>query len=128
MKSVNLTKNYYFSTEPDNEGNYVKILLTEENGKVMLELWHPDLDCDDFVCISEGTLPVLKELVSSINCYYSHNRTELGGIYESALNVLVYKLFTQEEVAQLLQAYNKHFIVDLIETMLEKGKLDWLND
>ena len=128
MKTIDLTKGYYFNTEPDDEGNFTKLLLTEENGKVALYAWEPDLDCEDFVCLAEGTLPVLKELVSSINCYYSHNRQELGGIYEDALNVLVYKLFTQEEVNHLLQVYNKHFIVDLIEIMLSKGKLDYLKD
>lgn len=128
MKTVDLTKDYYFNTEPDDEGNFTKLLLTEENGKVMLEVWEPDLDCEDFVCLAEGTLPVLKELVSSINCYYSHNRQELGGIYADALNVLVHKIFTQEEVTHLLQVFNKHFIVDLIEIMLAKGKLDYLKD
>ena len=128
MKTIDLTKDYYFNTEPDDEGNFTKLLLTEENDKVMLYAWEPDLDCEDFVCLAEGTLPVLKELVSSINCYYSHNRQELGGIYEDALNVLVYKIFTQEEVTHLLQVFNKHFIVDLIEIMLAKGKLDYLKD
>lgn len=128
MKTIDLTKDYYFNTEPDDDGNFTKLLLTEENGKVMLYAWEPDLDCEDFVCLAEGTLPVLKELVSSINCYYSHNRQELGGIYEDALNVLVYKIFTQEEVTHLLQVFNKHFIVDLIEIMLAKSKLDYLKD
>ena len=128
MKTIDLTKDYYFNTEPDDDGNFTKLLLTEENDKVMLYAWEPDLDCEDFVCLAEGTLPVLKELVSSINCYYSHNRQELGGIYEDALNVLVYKIFTQEEVTHLLQVFNKHFTVDLIEIMLAKGKLDYLKD
>lgn len=126
MKTIDLTKDYYFSTEPDDNGDYTKLLLTEENGKVCLYVWEPD--CDDFVCLAEGILPVLKELVSSITCYYSHNRQELGGIYEDALNALVYKIFTYEEVKHLLQVFNKHFIVDLIEIMLEKGKLDYLKD
>ena len=128
MKTIDLTKDYYFNTEPDDESNFTKLLLTKENNKVMLYAWEPDLDCEDFVCLAEGILPVLKELVSSINCYYSHNRQELGGIYEDALNVLVYKIFTQEEVTHLLQVFNKHFIVDLIEIMLAKGKLDYLKD
>ena len=128
MKAIDLTKDYYFNTEPDDDGNFTKLLLTEENDKVMLYAWEPDLDCEDFVCLAKGTLPVLKELVSSINCYYSHNRQELGGIYEDALNVLVYKIFTQEEVTHLLQVFNKHFIIDLIEIMLVKGKLDYLKD
>lgn len=128
MKTIDLTKDYYFNTEPDDDGNFTKLLLTKENNKVMLYAWEPDLDCEDFVCLAEGTLPVLKELVSSINCYYSHNRYEMGDIYVDALNELVYKIFTQEEVTHLLQVFNKHFIVDLIEIMLAKGKLDYLKD
>lgn len=128
MKTIDLTKDYYFNTEPDDNGDFIKLCLTKENDNVMLYVWEPDLDCEDFVCVAKGTLPVLKELVSSIICYYSHNRQELGGIYESALNVLVYKIFTHEEVKLLLQVFNKHFIVDLIEIMLVKGNLDWLKD
>ena len=128
MKTIDLTKDYYFNTEPDDDGNFTKLLLTEENDKVMLYVWEPNLDCEDFVCLAEGTLPVLKELVSSITWCYSHNRYEMGDIYGDALNVLVYKIFTQEEVTHLLQVFNKHFIVDLIEIMLAKGKLDYLKD
>ena len=98
MENINLTQEYYFSTEPDSKGNYTQLCLTEEDNKVVLYGWEPDLDCEDFVCLAEGALPVLKDLVSSISWCHSHNRQELGSIYKDALNVLVNKFLTQEEV------------------------------
>lgn len=126
MKTINLTKDYYFTTEPSDEGSYVKLLLTMEDSQITL--YRCDKDFEDFVLSAQGTLPVLKELVSHITWCYSHNYYEIGGIYESTLNVLVYKLFSQKEVKHLMQVFDANFIVDLIEIMLAKGKLDYLKD
>lgn len=125
MNTIRLTKDYYFNLESNDDGDS-KLYLTEENNKVMLYIWEPVLDCKQ--CLAKGTLSVLTELVLRIIWCYSHNRYERGDIYDAVLKVLVYKIFTHEEVNLLLQVFKKHFIVDLIEIMLEEGKLDWLKD
>ena len=127
MKTINLTKEYRFATDLSDEGFHYELLLTEENNQVTLRRIDSEFEQEDYICAT-GILPVLKELVSSIDCYYSNGSYELGDMYDNALNVLVHIIFTQEEVKHLLQVFNKHFIVDLIETLLNKGKLDYLKD
>ena len=127
MESIKLTKDYRFTTELSDEGFQYELLLTEEGNQITLRRIDVEFERENYIC-AQGTLPVLRELVTSITCYYSHNCYGLGDMYEKALNVLVYKLFTQEEVKHLLQVFNKHFIVDLIETLLNRGKLDYLKD
>ena len=127
MKTVNLTKDYHFTTEPSDEGSYTDLLLTMEEGKVTLYRYDSDLEYEDCIC-AQGILLVLKELVSSIIWYYSHNRYELGDVYESALSFLVSKIFSQKELKYLMQVFDVNLIVDLIEILLNKGKLDYLKD
>ena len=127
MKTINLTKDYHFTTEPSDEGFRYELLLTEEDNQVTLRRIDSEFEQEEYIC-AQGVLPVLKELVSSIDWYYSRDCYELGGIYESALNVLVYKLFSHEELEHLMQVFDVNFIVDLIEIMLVKGKLDYLKD
>ena len=127
MKTINLTKAYHFTTDVTDEGFHYELLLTEENNQVTLHRIDSEFEQEDFIC-AQGILPVLKELVCGITWYYSNGCYELGDIYEDVLKVLVYKIFTYKEVKHLLQFYNKTFIVDLIEIMLAKGKLDYLKD
>ena len=49
-------------------------------------------------------------------------------MYESVLNVIVFKLYSPKELEHLMQDYKVHFIVDLVETLLNQGKLDYLKD
>ena len=127
MKSINLTKEYRFTSELSDEGFHYELLLTEEDNLITLRRIDSEFEREDYVC-AQGALLVLKELVTSIIYYYSNGCYELGDMYERCLNVLVYKIFTQEEVKHLLQVFNKHFIVDLVETLLNQGKLDYLKD
>ena len=127
MNSIHLTKDYQFTTELSDEGFRYELLLAEEDHQVTLRRIDSEFEQKEYLC-AQGVLPVLKELVSSIVCYYSHGYYELGGIYESALNVLVYKLFLYKELKHLMQAYKVNFIVDLIEILLAKGSLDYLGD
>ena len=127
MKTINLTKDYHFTTEPSDDGSYTDLLLTMEEGKVTLYRYDSDLEYEDCIC-AQGILDVLKELVSSITWYYSHNRYELGDVYDNALSFLVSKIFSQEEIKHLMEVYKVNFMVDLVETLLTKGKLDWLQE
>ena len=127
MKFINLTKDYRFTTELSDDGFRYELLLTEEDNQVTLHRIDSEEEREEYIC-AQGVLPVLKELVWGINNYYSHDCYELGGIYENALNVLVYKLFSYGEVRHLMQAYEVNFIEDLMEILLTKGKLDFLGD
>ena len=127
MEPIRLTKDYRFTTELSDEGFHYELLLTEEDNQVILRRFDSEFEQEDYVCAT-GILPVLKELVSSINCYYSHGCYELGDLYKSALNVLIYKLFSHGEVRRLMLANKVNFIEDLMEILLAKGKLDYLED
>ena len=127
MKTITLTKDYHFTTELSDEGFCYELLLTKENNQVTLRRVDSEFEREDYLC-AQGIIPVLRELVSSIDWYYSHGCYELGDMYESALSIIVNKLFSQEELKHLMQVYKVNFIVDLIEIMLEKGKLEYLKD
>ena len=49
-------------------------------------------------------------------------------MYENCLNVLIHKLYSHKELKSLMQIYKVNFIVDLVETLLNHGKLDYLKD
>lgn len=127
MNTIHLTKDYHFTVEQPDEGFHYELILTEENNQVTLHRIDSEFEREDYIC-AQGVLPVLKELVSETKRYYSRGCYELGGMYENALNTLVYKLFSYGEVRHLLQAYEINFIVDLMEILLAKGKLDYLGD
>ena len=128
MKTINLTKDYRFTTtEPTDEGFGYELILTEEDNQVTLRRIDSEFEQVEYIG-AQGVLPVLKELVSGIDYYYSHDCYELVDLYKSALNVLVYKLFSHEEFKHLKQVFDVNSIVDLIKIMLAKGKLDYLKD
>ena len=127
MEPIRLTKEYHFTTELSDEGFQYELLLAEEGNQITLRRIDVEFEREEYICAT-GIIPILKELVTSIICYYSNGCFELGDMYENCLNVLVYKIFTQEEVKHLLQVFNKHFIVDLVEILLNQGKLDYLKD
>ena len=127
MKSIHLTKDYRFTADQPDEGFRYELLLTEEDNQITLRRIDSEFEQEEYIC-AQGVLPVLKELVSSIDWYYSRDCYDLGGIYESALNVLVYELFSHEELKHLIQVFDVDCIADLIEIMLAKGKLDYLKD
>ena len=127
MKTINLTKEYRFTTELSDEGFSYTLLLTEKDNQVTLRRIDSEFEHEDYLC-AQGALPVLKELVTSIICYYSNGCYELGDMYQEALSFLVSQIFSKEEIKHLMKVFEVRFIVDLIETMLSKGKLDYLKD
>ena len=69
MKTINLTKEYRFATEIFDEGFRYELTLSEEGNLITLRRVDSEFEREDYVC-AQGTLPVLKELVTSIICYY----------------------------------------------------------
>ena len=127
MKTINLTKEYRFTAELSDEGFSYTLILAKEDNLITLRRVDSEFEQEDYLCAT-GIIPVLKELVSSIICYYSNGCYELGDMYENCLNVLIRKLYSHEELKSLMQIYKVNFIVDLVETLLNQGKLDCLKD
>ena len=127
MKTINLTQNYHFTTEVSDEGFHYELILTKEDNLITLYRVDSEFEKEEYLC-AQGVLPVLKEIVTSIICYYSNGCYELGDMYKNCLDVLIHKLFSEEELKHLLQTYKVNFIVDLIEILLNQGKLDYLKD
>lgn len=127
MKTINLTQNYHFTTEISDEGFHYELILTKEDNLITLYRVDSEFEKEEYLC-AQGVLPVLKEIVTSIICYYSNGRTELGDMYENCLNVLIHKLYSPKELKSLMKVHKVNFSVDLVETLLTKGKLDYLKD
>ena len=127
MKTINLTKEWHFATDLSDEGFNYELLLTEENNLITLRRVDSEFEKEEYLCAT-GIVPVLKELVTSIICYYSNGSYELGDMYKNCLDVLIHKLFSEKELQSLMQIYKVNFIVDLVEILLNQGKLDYLKD
>ena len=113
-----------FTSEPLSDGSYMALNLTEENGVITLYRWNSKSECED--CISIGMLPVLKTLVAWAKCYARLNKDELAEVYGSTLSYLVSRIFAQTMLQRLMEAYKVGSTIDLVELMLNQGKLDWL--
>lgn len=111
----------------DTEGSYVELFVTEEEGKITLYRYDSKTEQED--CISsQGTKSVLEDLVSSIRLYSRLKKEELTIVYERMLNYLIGKILAQDWIKYLMREFKVNSTVDLIEIMLNKGKLDWLDD
>ena len=115
-----------FTSEPLADGSYTALNLTEENGVITLYRWNSKSECED--CISIGMLPVLKTLVAWAKCYARLNKDELAEVYGSTLSYLVSRIFAQTMLQRLMEAYKVGSTIDLVEVMLNKGMLDWLQE
>ena len=120
----NLSIDEVFTSEPLADGSYTALNLTEENGVITLYRWNSKSECED--CISIGMLPVLKTLVAWAKCYARLNKDELAEVYGSTLSYLVSRIFAQTMLQRLMEAYKVGSTIDLVELMLNQGKLDWL--
>ena len=116
-----------FNSEPLTDGSYTTLHLTNEDGQVELYRWNSKSECDDCVC-ARGMLPVLKTLVAWARCYARLNKGELAEVYERTLEYLVYQIFAQGMLQHLMETLNVGSIIDLVEVMLNKGMLDWLQE
>ena len=115
-----------FNSEPLADNSYIALnLTTEEDGKLALYRWNSKSEREDCIC-AIGLLPILKDLVSWAKCYARLNKGELAEVYERALAYLVYQIFAQRLLSRLMEAYKVGSTIDLVELLLNQGKLDWL--
>ena len=114
-----------FTSEPLADGSYIALNLTGEDDKIALFRWNSKDEREDCIC-AIGLLPILKDLVSWARCYARLNKDELATVYERALAYLVYQIFAQGMLQHLMETLNVGSIIDLVEVMLNKGMLDWL--
>ena len=116
-----------FTSEPLANGSYIALNLTDEEGKLALYRWNSKSECDDCVC-ARGMLHVLKTLVAWARCYARLEKDELAEVYERTLGYLVSRIFAQTMLQHLMEAYKVDSTIDLVELMLNQGKLDWLQE
>lgn len=114
-----------FTSEPLADGSYIALNLTDEDGKLTLYRWNSKDEREDCIC-AQGILPVLKDLVSWARCYSCLEKDEPAEVYERTLGYLVSQIFAQGLLRRLMKAYEVSSIIDLIELLLNIGKLDWL--
>lgn len=116
-----------FTSEPLADGSYIALNLTEEEGTLALYRWNSKDEREDCIC-AIGLLPVLKDLVAWAKCYTRLNKGELAEVYERALGYLVSRIFAQTMLQHLMETLNVGSTIDLVEVMLNKGMLDWLQE
>ena len=114
-----------FTSEPLADGSYIALNLTDEDGQVELYRWNSKDEREDCIC-AQGVLPVLRDLVSWSRCYSRLEKDELVEVYERTLGYLVYQIFAQGMLQRLMEAYKVGYTIDLLELLLNQGKLDWL--
>ena len=118
---------FRLASELMEDGEYIELFVTEEDGDVILYGWDSVHEYEDCI-LAEGILPVLKELVSSAKEYSSLKKEELATVYERATECLIGKILTREIINRLMKVYEANSTIDLVELLLNKGKLDWLQE
>lgn len=116
-----------FTSEPLANGSYIALNLTDEDGKITLYRWNSKDEREDCIC-AVGLLPILKDLVSWARCYARLEKDELVEVYERTLAYLVSRIFAQTMLQRLMEEYKVGSTIDLVELMLNQGKLDWLQE
>ena len=117
-----------FNSELLTDNSYIALnLTTEEDGKLALYRWNSKDEREDCIC-AVGLLPILKDLVSWNRCYARLNKDELAEVYGRALEYLVFQIFARGMLQHLMETLNVGSIIDLVEVMLNKGMLDWLQE
>ena len=114
-----------FNSEPLTDGSYTTLHLTNEDGQVELYRWNSKSEREDCIC-ARGLLPILKDLVSWSRCYSRLKKDELAEVYGRTLGYLVSQIFAQGMLQHLMETLNVGSTIDLVELMLNQGKLDWL--
>ena len=116
-----------FTSEPLADGSYIVLNLTDEDGQIELYRWNSKDEREDCIC-AQGLLPILKDLVSWSRCYSRLKKEELAEVYERTLEYLVYQIVARSMLQRLMETLNVGSIIDLVEVMLNKGMLDWLQE
>lgn len=116
-----------FTSEPLADGSYSALYLTDEDGKLTLYRWNSKDEREDCIC-AQGLLPILKDLVSWSRCYSCLKKDELAEVYGRTLSYLVSQIFAQGMLQRLMETYKVGSTIDLVELMLNQGKLDWLQE
>lgn len=116
-----------FTSEPLADGSYIALNLTDEDGKLTLYRWNSKDEREDCIC-AQGVLSVLKDLVSWARYYARFKKDELAEVYGDTLGYLVYQIFAQGMLQRLMEEYKVGSTIDLVELMLNQGKLDWLQE
>ena len=116
---------FRLASELMKDGEYIELFVTEEDGDVTLYGWDSVHEYEDCI-LAQGILPVLKELVSGARLYASLKKEELATVYEHALGRLIGKILAQEIINRLMKTFKVDSTVDLVESLLVSGKLDWL--
>lgn len=116
-----------FTSEPLADGSYITLNLTNEDGQVELYRWNSKDEREDCIC-AQGLLPILKDLVSWSRCYSRLEKDELVEVYGRTLGYLVSQIFAQGMLQRLMETLNVGSTIDLVEVMLNKGMLDWLQE
>ena len=116
---------FRLASELMNDGDYIELFVTEEEGDIILYGWDSVHEYEDCI-LAQGILPILKELVSSARLYASLKKDELATVYERAIGRLISKVLAQETINRLMKVFNIDSTIDLVETLLNQGKLDWL--
>ena len=114
-----------FTSEPLADGSYIALNLTDEDSKITLYRWNSKDEREDCIC-AQGVLPVLKDLVSWARYYSCLKKDELTEVYGTALGYLVSQIFAQALLQHLMEVYEVGSTIDLVELLLNQGKLDWL--
>ena len=123
----NLSIDESFTSEPLADGSYITLNLTDEDGQIELYRWNSKDEREDCIC-AQGLLPVLKDLVSWAKYYARLNKDELAEVYANTLGYLVSQIFAQTMLQHLMETLNVGSTIDLVEVMLNKGMLDWLQE
>ena len=118
---------FRLASELMEDGEYIELFVTEEDGDVILYGWDSVHEYEDCI-LAQGILPILKELVSSARLYASLKKEELATVYERAVGRLIDKILAQETLNRLMRLYRVDSTIDLVELLLNKGMLDWLQE
>ena len=118
---------FRLASELMEDGEYIELFVTEEDGDVFLYGWDSVHEYEDCI-LAQGILPILKNLVSSARLFASLKKEELATIYERATGQLIGKILAQETLNRLMRLYRVDSTIDLVELLLNKGMLDWLQE
>ena len=117
-----------FTSEPLANGSCVALYLTEEEGKIAL--YRSDSESEEWEgCIcAEGMLPVLRVLAAWARNYSRLEKYKVAEVYGRTLSYLVSQIFSQGMLQRLMETYKVDSTIDLVEVMMNQGKLDWLQE
>ena len=117
-----------FTSEPLANGSCVALYLIEEEGKITLYRSNSESEEWEGCICAEGMLPVLRVLVAWARIYSRLEKYEVAEVYGRALEYLVFQIFARGMLQHLMETLNVGSIIDVIEVMLNQGKLDWLQE